>query len=143
MEENGKRINLYRGVWLAVLGVLLLPGVCFGIFFAVINAFFHHPLYITCDISLAFSGLIGVLFVLICFLAGYGDGLFGSIADRISETRMMFGGLFNRYGMRWYWQRFVDDGGILLWGGILFLLGYAALSAYGFIGFFTWYIPNH
>ena len=143
MEENGKHVNLYRGIWLAFLGMFLLPGTCFGVFFAVINGFFHHPLYITFDISLAFAGLVGVLFVIICFLAGLADGLFGGIGDRISETREMFGGIFNKYGFKWYVQRFVDDCGIIFWAGILILLTYAFLSAYGFINFFAWYIPNH
>lgn len=143
MEENGKHVNLYRGIWWAFIGMFTLPGACFGVFFAVIDAFFHHPLYITCDISLAFAGLVGVLFVIICLLAGLADGLFSGIGDRIAETREMFGGVFNKYGFKWYWQRFVDDGGIIFWTAILILLLYAGLSAYGFINFFIWYIPNH
>lgn len=139
MEELGKHVNLYRGFWFAIIILILVPVSFFFIIFAVINHNFDHPFKTTLDISLALSGTAGALFALSCYFNGSTDGLFRAFIDRIVETRELFGKIFCKEGLKWYWSRFVEDGGFIVWGLFLFFLIYAGVAAYGYVGFISWY----
>ena len=139
MELNGKRVNLYRGMWAAILTMIVVPAIAFAIIFGVIYRFFAHPFNVTLYISLGFGGAVGALFVFSMFFSRVSEGLYDSIGDRIRETKEMFGGIFKKDGFKWYMTRFVEDGGIILIVLAVFTLIYAGISIYGFVQFGSWY----
>ncbi len=140
MEQNGKKINIYRGIWIGALVQILVPIAAFFLLYAVIDRYFDHPKMVTIHICLAYTGIIGACFVGLCFFRGIGD-LFAAFLERIRETRELFGGIFNKDGFHWYMHKFLEDGGILIYVQILMILIYAAISVYGFVNFFNWYGP--
>ena len=140
MEEYGKQVNVYRGIWLAFVMSFVIPILAFSLVFYTVNRFFDHPLNITIDISLGYAGLCGCLFMLLCLFNNAAGDLWRALGERIRETRELFGGIFNKEGFKWYMQRFLEDGGPLIWIMLLMSLIYAGISAYGFINMYNWYI---
>lgn len=142
MEQNGKQVHLYRGIWFALISIIAVPVGIFFLLFAVINRYFDHPMVIKIDISLGFGGAIGCFYIITLFFAGHADDLLRAIGDRVTETREFYGGIFNKDGLKWYFSKFVEDGGIILWTLVLFALIYAGISVYGFYNFYIWYIAK-
>ena len=140
MEENGKQVNVYRGIWLAFVMSFVIPTLAFLLVFYVVYNFFDHPFYIKIDISLGYAGAVGCLFMLLCLFNNAAGDLWRALADRIRETRYLFGGIFNKNGFKWYMSRFLEDGGPIIW--IMFLMAgiYAAISVYGFVSMYNWFI---
>ena len=140
MEVNGKRVNPYRGIWIAFIMMFVIPAIAFFLTYYATTHFFDHPFEVNINICLSVSGFVGVLFVLISLLSGDVRDIFLAFIDRVQETRVLFDGIFTKEGWKWYWRRFLDDGGIIFWVMILFLLFYAAIGIIGTIGFYNWYI---
>lgn len=139
MEQLGKRVNMYRGIWFAYIAAFLFPAIVFTLFYVIINKFFDHPKIITVYISLAFSGIFGFLYMMITFFHGLADDIFLAFTERVRETRELFGGYFTKLGFKYYSRKFVEDGGIIFWTMLLIMLAFAGISAYGFVKFFEWY----
>ena len=142
MEEYGKRVNVYRGIWIAYICMFAFTVGAFALLFYTINRYFNHPLEVTINICLGYTGIIGALLTLICFFYAAAPGLLPAVGDRIRETRLLFGKVFCKNGFQWYWQRFVEDGGFLLWSFVPIFIFYACVAAYGITGFCNWYFAG-
>ena len=140
MEEYGKQVNVYRGIWVAFVMSFVIPILAFGLVYYAVNRFFNHPTYINVDISLGYAGVAGSLFMLLCLFNNAAGDLWRALADRIRETKELFGGIFNKDGFKWYMQRFLEDGGPLIWILLLMSLIYAGIAVYGFVNMYNWYI---
>jgi len=138
MEHEGKEKKVYHGIWIPFLFIVLVPVICFLIFFFVLTNVTDHPQDIVIKISLGFSGIIGVLFALICLISGFIHDVFLAFVDRVKEVFEFFTP-FTKEATRWYFYRFKEDGGIIFWIYFLLLISFLAVGIYGFVAFFTWY----
>ncbi len=138
MEYYGKEKKVYQAIWIAFLGLILFPGVVGFIFYACAGYYFDYPLDIDIKIAMAFGGMVGVLFCIICILTGFIGDVFTSLIDRIRETHDYFPKL-NKEAIRWYFYRFKVDGGFILWGFLLIFAAYIGCTLFGFFSFFVWY----
>ncbi len=139
MEEQGRHVNPYHGIWFGYLAMVLFPTAVFILLYYIVDRYYDHPLMVNIHIALGFAGAVGALTTIICWFWGVGPSLFGALADRVRETKELFGGLHDKDGRKWYWTRFVEDGGFILWSFLPITLIFAAISAYGFISFANWY----
>ena len=139
MEENGKRVNPNRGMWAGYLSCVIVPAIFITLIFVVVNRFFDHPFEITLDIALGLGGICGACYIGICCLVGVTDGLVAALFERIRETREMYDSPFEKEAIKWYWTKFYEDGGIILWAMVFFFLLYAAIATYGIVNFVNWY----
>ena len=131
MEENGKKINLYRGIWIAFTAMFVLPILTFILFYFILNIF---------SLALALSSLIGFLFGVSCWIAGFTKDLFAAFKDRVRETHELFDGIFTKDGFKWYFGRFIEDGGIVLWLFFLIIIAFGVVSAISFIDVYNTYL---
>ena len=139
MEHYGKEKKIYKGIWISFVAMLVVPVALFLLFyFAImgkITANNNYAFYI----SLAFSGLLGFMFGLVCILSGLIHDYFVAMINRIRDT-IEFYGFFSKRGLSYYFTEFVHGGGPIMWGFLLLMSLFAVISVIGFANFF--YIYN-
>ena len=140
MEQYGKQINVYRGMWIAYICMFAFTAGAFALILYIITRYFDHPFNVSLNISLGYAGTIGALLTLICFFYAAAKDLLAALVDRIRETKELFGGIFNKNGFEWYKTRFIEDGGFVLWSFLPIFIAYVCIAAYGYVGFYNWYI---
>lgn len=138
MEFEGKEKRVYHGIWIPFLLIILVPTICYIGFYLCFSRFTDHSQDIVIKMSLGFSGLIGVLFCLICLISGFIHDLFVAMINRIRDVFEYFKP-FSKEANRWYFEQFKQDGGIIIWIFFLLLFSFLAISIYGFTAFFSWY----
>ena len=141
MEYEGKKKSLYRGIWIPFVLMVAVPTILYFVFYFAIGTFSTLPHHIVVDVALGFAALVGTLFMISCWIAGFLSGFFSAWFKRIY---MLFTNIkiFKGKAIRWYFEDFVRTGGIILWLFFLFLILNILLSLFGFISFFVWYRAN-
>lgn len=139
MEAQGKKINIYRGIWISFIAMISFPTGAFFLLYAIIDRYFDYPQIVTINYCLALAGAIGFFFCLICLLTGFIKDLFAALIDRIRETREFYDRIFSKEGLKWYFLRFKEDGGIIIWIFFLITLIFLGISIYGFVTTFTYF----
>ena len=138
MEEPGKAKKPYHGIWIPFILILIVPLIAYVVFYNVIKYNFVAEDIIHVYAALFFSGLVGSVFDIICILSGFVSDLFVAFAERIKETKEMFG-LFTKEGFKYYWHCFFHDGGPIFWILLIIIIGHAIMALIGAKGFFEWY----
>ena len=123
MEELGKHVNPYRGLLICFIVMIAAP----------VAGFLIIQRYMDIYLAIGLSGTIGFCFTVICWICGFLRGLFQALIDRVRETRDFYGGIFNKEGFKWYFTRFFEDGGIIIYLFFLLMLTYVGLAIFGFV----------
>ena len=51
MEVNGKRVNPYRGIWIAFIMMFVIPAIAFFLTYYATTNFFDHPFAVNINIA--------------------------------------------------------------------------------------------
>ncbi len=118
MEENGRNVSVYRGIWICFVVMIASP----------VIPYFILRQYMDLNMTIALCATIGFCFTNIVWLVGFLNSFFKAFIDRIRETNELFGGFFTKEGFKWYWRRFIDDGAIIVYLFFLVLFAFAAVA---------------
>ena len=138
MEHYGKEKNIYHGVAIPYIIMVLLPALMFIMFFSIFTYWTEHPREIVVYMSLAFSTLVAVLFDISCIIAGLVHDNFIFMTKRIANYFANVR-IFKKKAREWYWEDFKENGGIILWLFIIVFLATVAVCVFGFVKFGVWY----
>lgn len=142
MEHYGKETNIYKGIWIAFIFLLLVPVFVYFFLYGFLERFHtDYPAEIIAYMSLGFASTIAVLFDLISWITGFLNGLVSSMCRRVYN---LFSNIkiFKGKAFKWYLESFVRNGGFILWGFILILIASIITGVIGFYQFFSWYNAN-
>ena len=142
MEHQGKEKNVYKGIWIAFIVLLMVPAVFFLLFFSVIKSNYEgQKLENLIYASLTFSCAVGFLFCLVLIFTGFIKDLFVALIDRIKETFEYFTP-FSKDATKWYFYKFWKDGGIIMWLFLLTMVAYLVITIISASKTLDWYFTE-
>ena len=141
MEHYGKKKQVYHGIVIPFVVIILMPIVCFFIVYSQIIKYSNLPHEVIMNICLGIAGICGFCFCMICMLSGFVHDIFLAWIRRIKETIAYFPP-FSKDAFKWYFYNFIYDGGPILWIFLFIMVVYIIIGAYNITAFCNWYYLN-
>ena len=110
------------------------------LFFALfpIKAFSKLPDIVIVYMCLGFTGIVGILFDMICIVNGFIHDQFVAFCMRVSNFFANVK-IFKKKAYEWYWDDFKENAGIMIWLFLLIFLATVFVCVFGFVKFAMWY----
>ena len=138
MEHYGKEKKLYHGIVIPFILIVLVPIVLFILFRFVITQFVYYEDMIANYMAMTFTGIVTFLIYLYFIFWGFIHDLFIAMIDRIKDVFEFFD-FGSKEAFDWYFYRFKQDGGIILWLYLLIFAANIVMCLFGAFSFFNWY----
>ena len=138
MEHYGKKQKLYHGIAIPFICMLVVPTIIYFLLYFPIKAFSKLPDIVIVYMCLGFTGIVGILFDMICIVNGFIHDQFVAFCMRVSNFFANVK-IFKKKAYEWYWDDFKENAGIMIWLFLLIFLATVFVCVFGFVKFAMWY----
>lgn len=136
MEYYGKEKRIYHGMLFTFLSLITVPVMFYFLFYFAISTHASWPHENIIYMSIAFTGVVSVLYYMICIGNGFVSEYFVAFIRRVIELFKNIR-IFKWKAVKWYFEDFALNGGIILWlFAILFALSIFT-TIFGFTNYFA------
>ena len=135
MEELGKKKKPYRGMLIPFILMVAVPIPLYFLFYYVLNTVNNTP-QMAHYMALAFAGLAGVCFDLMCVICGLFSDLFEFLIIRIKLVFYLYKP-FEKGSAKFYFSEFIRGAGPLLWLYLILIGVTIGVTAYGMYNFLS------